>query len=74
VARSSDAPRAPVSRAWQWGEYTLAILAGIILYFLIEPALPPSLHHRLNRADPGVLIEFLLCASMYGLVRLARRI
>ena len=67
------APRR-VSRAWQWGEYFLAILAGIILYLSIEPALPASLHHRLDRTDPGVLLEFLLCAAMYGLVRLARRL
>jgi hypothetical protein len=68
--------RAPkeVSRAWQWGEYLLAILAGNILYFLIEPALPVWLHHHLDRTDPGVLFDFIICAGMYGLVRLARRI
>jgi hypothetical protein len=75
VATQPDsAPRGGVSRAWQWGEYFLAILAGIILYLLIEPELPPSLHHHLDRVDPGVMVEFLLCAGMYGLVRLARRI
>ncbi len=67
------APRG-VSRAWQWGEYILAILAGNILYLLIEPYLPIELRHRLFRADPGVLLDFLICAGIYGLVRLARRI
>jgi hypothetical protein len=44
------------------------------LYLLIEPELPAYLHHHLFRADPGVLFDFLLCALIYGLVRLARRI
>jgi hypothetical protein len=67
-------PQGSVSRAWQWGEYILAVLAGNILYLLIEPELPMSLHHRLDSVDPGLLIDFLLCALIYGLVRLARRI
>ena len=74
VATRPKAATRGVSRAWQWGEYILAVLAGNILYLLIEPELPLYLHHRLDRADPGVLLDFLLCALIYGLVRLGRRI
>ncbi|MGB6199282.1 MAG: hypothetical protein WA871_12760 [Candidatus Acidiferrales bacterium] len=63
-----------VSRAWQWGEYILAILAGNIIYLSIEPKLPIALRHHLYRADLGVLFDFFICVGMYGLVRLARRI
>jgi hypothetical protein len=74
VATPPETSPQGVSRAWQWGEYILSILAGNILYLLIEPELPAYLHHHLFRADPGVLFDFLLCALIYGLVRLARRI
>jgi hypothetical protein len=66
-----EAP-ARVSTARQWGEYLLAILAGNIFYLLIEPRLPAALHHHLFRVDAGVLIDFVLCAMIYGAIRLAR--
>lgn len=72
MAQPPERERPRVSRAWQWGEYIFAILAGEIIYLLIEPSLPAYLHHRLYRADPGVLLDFLICAAMYGLVRLVR--
>lgn len=72
MAQPPETERGKVSRAWQWGEYILAILAGNVIYLLIEPALPAWLRHRLYRADPGVLLDFLICAAMYGIVRLLR--
>jgi hypothetical protein len=71
---SEEQDRAParVSKARQWGEYVLAILAGNILYLLIEPQLPTALHHRLFRVDAGVMVDFLLCVLIYGGIRLAR--
>jgi hypothetical protein len=72
VAQPPELERPRVSRAWQWGEYIFAVLAGNVIYYSIEPALPLWLHHRLDRADPGVLLDFLICAAMYGLVRLVR--
>ena len=74
MATSPETAPNGVSRAWQWGEYILAILAGNIIYFSIEPALPLWAHHHIDRTDPGILIDFLICAGMYGIVRLARRI
>jgi hypothetical protein len=67
-------PQGSVSRAWKWGELILAILAGNILYLLIEPELPMPLRHGQDSIGPGSLVDFLLCALIYGLVRLARRI
>ncbi len=71
---SEEPEQAParVSPARQWGEYLLAILAGNILYLLIEPRLPNALHHHLFRVDAGVLIDFVLCAAIYGAIRLVR--
>jgi len=71
---SEEHERTPprISPARQWGEYLLAILAGNILYLLIEPRLPAALHHRLFRVDAGVLIDFVLCAMIYGAIRLVR--
>jgi len=63
---------ARISIARQWGEYILAILAGNILYLLIEPHLPTALRHRLFRVDAGVMVDFLLCVFVYGGIRLVR--
>ncbi|MGO9643070.1 MAG: hypothetical protein ACLP1Y_17400 [Candidatus Acidiferrales bacterium] len=73
MSEEKDRVPARVSLARRWGEYVLAILAGNILYLLIEPQLPTALHHRLFRVDAGVLIDFVLCVLIYGGIRLARR-
>ena len=62
----------------RWIEYTLAILVGNALYFLVLfPGLPPALQHqppdashRMLRLDPGLLLDFLCCVAVYGTIRL----
>ena len=58
--------------ARRWAEYLVAILAGNIIYLFLEPQLPPVMRHRLSRVDLGLGIDFVICAAVYGLVRLAR--
>ncbi|MGA9885647.1 MAG: hypothetical protein WBQ34_18165 [Candidatus Acidiferrales bacterium] len=55
----------------RWLEYLAAILLGNgIYYFSLLPHLPKSLQHQGFQMDPGVLIDFLVCVAMYGLIRL----
>jgi len=55
-------------------EYLAAILAGNAVYFLVlSPILPEALRHRPFREDWGLLVDFLVCAAVYGIYRLARR-
>jgi len=62
----------------RWIEYTVAILVGNALYFLVLfPGLPPGLQHqppdashKLLRLDPGLLLDFLCCLAVYGVIRL----
>jgi hypothetical protein len=61
-----------VSTARRWGEYLLAVLGGNIIYLDVEPRLPNLLHHRLFQIDLGLGLDFLICALLYGLIRLIR--
>jgi hypothetical protein len=52
----------------RWGEYLAAILIGNSIYFwAIEPRLPAKLHHQLFRVDLGLVVDFLICAGIYGI-------
>jgi hypothetical protein len=64
----------------RWVEYTVAILAGNAIYFLVlYPGLPRLLQHQAPRPDAhispirldlGLLIDFLCCVAVYGVIRL----
>ncbi len=63
----------------RWIEYTAAILAGNAIYFLaLYPILPRGLQHLpprpgavpLFRFDLGLLLDFLCCVAVYGIIRL----
>jgi hypothetical protein len=58
----------------RWIEYLVAILAGNGIYFaVLDPGLPESLRHAPFNADAGLLIDFLCCVLVYGVIRLASR-
>ena len=61
-----------VSVVRRWSEYLVAILAGNIVYLFVEPQLPTALQHRFSNIDLGLAIDFLICVTAYGLVRLVR--
>ena len=55
----------------RWIEYTLAILAGNGLYFLVLfPGLTPVLQHQPFRIDPGLAVDFGCCVAVYAMIRL----
>lgn len=55
----------------RWLEYLAAILIGNAIYYLsLVPHLPEALRHRNFAVDWGTLVDFLVCAAVYGLIRL----
>jgi hypothetical protein len=66
----------------RWIEYLVSILAGNAIYFLVLfPGLPQSLQHRAPSPDQtipihfdlGLILDFLLCVTVYGVIRMASR-
>ncbi|HKO04284.1 MAG TPA: hypothetical protein VJW51_06030 [Candidatus Acidoferrales bacterium] len=55
------------------GESLLAVLLGNVTYFGVAPYLPQRLQHDLFHIDWGLLLDFLTCAAVFGLIRLIRR-
>ena len=59
----------------RWIEYLVAILIGnAIYYFSLAPHLPASLRHEGFHVDWGVLVDFVVCVAVYGLLRLGVKI
>lgn len=58
----------------RWIEYLVAVLVGNAIYFLVLfPVLPESLQHQPLHMDAGLLLAFLCCVGIYGVIRLASR-
>lgn len=66
----------------RWIEYLAAILTGNAIYFLLLfPSLPPTLQHQPPnpkslvpfRFDGGLVLAFLCCVMVYGVIRMASR-
>ena len=58
----------------RWIEYTAAILVGnAIYYFSLVPHLPQALRHQGFLLDWGSLVDFMVCAGVYGLIRLGSK-
>lgn len=55
----------------RWVEYLIAILLGnAIYYFSLQPHLPAVWRHPGNKIDLGLLLDFVICVAVYGLIRL----
>jgi hypothetical protein len=55
----------------RWIEYTAAILAGNGIYFLVLfPSLGKGLQHQPYRFDAGLVLDFICCLAVYGVIRL----
>ncbi|PYU20238.1 MAG: hypothetical protein DMG30_21615 [Acidobacteria bacterium] len=63
---------ARVSTARRWAEYLLAVLGGNVIYLAIEPQLPKPFRHRMFQVDLGLALDFLICVTLYGVIRLVR--
>ncbi len=68
ILLKQNSPRKQPAR--RWTEYLIAILAGNIVYFFLEPRLPSQLQHQTFRVDLGLALDFGLCVAIYGLLRL----
>ena len=52
----------------------VAILVGNAIYFLLlMPHLSARAQHRPDRLDLGLLVDFWVCAALYGLIELIAR-
>jgi hypothetical protein len=61
--------------AGTWLKYLVAILLGNAIYYLsLQPHLPDSLRHKVFNADLGLFVDFIVCAGVYGLIRLGERL
>jgi len=54
-------------------EALLAIILGNLVYFALEPHLPPAARHHRFYTDLGTLVDFWFCVVAYGLIRTARK-
>jgi hypothetical protein len=57
------------SRARQFGQSLLAILAGNAAFLALNPHLPPAFQHQTFRVDWGLAVDFLLCLAAFALIR-----
>jgi hypothetical protein len=55
------------------GHSLVAVLAGNLIYLVLEPHLPPGARHTPFRLDWGIAVDFWLCLVCYGLVALLLR-
>jgi len=59
----------------RWIEYLAAILVGNAIYYLsLFPHLPVPLRHTGFEMDWGVLVDFVACVGVYGLIRLGSKL
>jgi hypothetical protein len=59
----------------RWLEYLVAILIGNAIYYVsLAPHLPEVFRHQGFQIDGGVLIDFMVCVGVYGLIRLGVRV
>lgn len=57
-------------RAKRWIKYLIAIVVGNVIYFSVEPHLPPVIQHRPYHADLGMFVDLWVCVVIYGLIEL----
>jgi hypothetical protein len=51
----------------------VAVLAGNAIYFLLMPYLPAVARHSWFKEDWGLLVDFLICAAIFVVVKFMRR-
>ena len=51
----------------------IAVLVGNIVYFLAMPYLPPAARHAPQQLDVGLLVDFVVCLLVLGLVKMIAR-
>jgi hypothetical protein len=54
------------------GDALIAVLLGNAIYFLLMPHLPKALRHSLFQEDWGLLVDFCICAVIFGFIKWMR--
>jgi len=54
------------------GETFLAVVLGNIAYLCVSPYLPERFQLELFQPNVGLLLDFLTCVAVFGLIRLVR--
>jgi hypothetical protein len=52
-----------------WRQF-IAIVAGNLIYLVVEPHLPARGQHQLYQVDWGLAVDFWICLVCYGLLRM----
>lgn len=55
------------NRIWR---QLIAVVAGNLIYLVVEPHLPARGQHQLYKVDLGLVVDFWICLVCYGLVRM----
>jgi hypothetical protein len=50
-----------------------AVVLGNAVYFLVLPHLPSSAYHAPLRIDGGLVVDFLLCAAVFWVIKALTR-
>jgi len=56
----------------QFWRSLVAVVAGNLIYLIVESHLPVRAQHQAYRIDWGLAVDFWICLVCYGLVRLIR--
>ena len=51
-----------------WRQF-IAVVAGNVIYLLVEPHLPARGQHQLYHIDWGLAVDFWICVACYGLLQ-----
>lgn len=51
----------------------VAVLAGNAIYFLLMPHMPRVMRHSLFREDFGLVVDFVICTTIFVGVKMMRR-
>ena len=54
-------------------ESLIAVVAGNIIFLLVERFLPPRARHQPYQLDWGLAVDFWFCLVCYGVLRMFRR-
>lgn len=49
------------------------VVGNLFYFFVLMPHLPASGHHRPDRLDLGLIVDFWVCVVLYGVIELLDR-
>ncbi len=52
-----------------WRQF-IAVVAGNLIYLVLEPHLPARGQHQPGNLDWGLAVDFWICVVCYGLIRM----